>query len=261
MTPSQNLVVEALAKTFSGNVEAVRDVSLEVGPGELVALVGESGCGKTTTLKCINRLLEPSSGSIRLGDEDIADLDPVQLRRKIGWIMQGDGLFPHFTVAENIAVVPRLLKWDEDKIEARVNELIELVRLDRDEYADRFPDELSGGQRQRIGIARALAAQPSLILMDEPFGALDPITRNELRDDIIDLKDRLKFCAVMVTHDMAEALLLADRIAVMHDGEVIQYGAPETLLKNPADDRVRRMLNSPVREAEKISALKAEASA
>jgi osmoprotectant transport system ATP-binding protein len=256
MSCGQQLSVSGLAKVFAGNIEAVCDVSFQVGPGELIALVGESGCGKTTTLKCINRLLEPSGGEITLGGEDIQELDPVTLRRRIGWIMQGDGLFPHFTVAENIAVVPRLLNWGDSEIESRVRQLIELVRLDPDEYADRFPDALSGGQRQRIGIARALAARPGLILMDEPFGALDPITRDELRDDIVDLKDRLGFAAVMVTHDMAEALLLADRVAVMHAGEVVQYGTPEDLLNAPVDERVERMLGSPIREAERISALR-----
>ena len=259
MSQPGHLDVSKLAKTFSGAVEAVRDVSFHVAPGELVALVGESGCGKTTTLKCINRLLEPSDGQITIGGEDIQSLDPVLLRRKIGWIMQGDGLFPHFTVAENISVVPRLLQWDAREIDERVHQLIELVRLDPEAYAGRFPDELSGGQRQRIGIARALAARPSLILMDEPFGALDPITRDELREDIILLKDRLGFAAVMVTHDMAEALLLADRIAVMHDGEVIQYDTPERLLSDPVDERVERMLGSPVKEAERITALRAKA--
>lgn len=249
------LRVEALAKTFPGGVQAVRDVSFAAGPGELVALVGESGCGKTTTLKCVNRLLEPSSGRIEIDGEAVDTLDPVALRRRIGWVIQGDGLFPHYTVFENIAVVPRLLGWETGRIAARVNELLQLVRLDPEAFARRRPSALSGGQRQRVGVARALAAGPSLMLMDEPFGALDPITRDALREDVAALQRDLKFAAVMVTHDMAEALLLATRIAVMHGGEVIQYDTPERLLSAPADERVSRMLESPLREARRIGAL------
>lgn len=250
------LNVQALAKTFPGGVQAVSDVSFTAGPGELVALVGESGCGKTTTLKCVNRLLEPTAGGIEIDGEDIAGLDPVALRRRIGWVMQGDGLFPHYTVAENIAVVPRLLDWDTARIAARVEELLQLVRLDPAEFAHRKPASLSGGQRQRVGVARALATGPGLMLMDEPFGALDPITRDGLREDVAALQAELQFAAVMVTHDMAEALLLATRIAVMHEGAVIQYDTPERLLAAPADERVTRMLESPLREAGRIGALR-----
>ncbi|MFP4518596.1 MAG: ATP-binding cassette domain-containing protein [Oceanicaulis sp.] len=250
-----SLSVSSLAKTFPGGVQAVKDVSFAAGPGELVALVGESGCGKTTTLKCVNRLLEPGNGRIEIGGEDIAGLDPVALRRRIGWVMQGDGLFPHYTVFENIAVVPRLLGWEAERIEARVRELLQLVRLEPDEFSRRKPRALSGGQRQRVGVARALAAGPGLMLMDEPFGALDPITRDGLREDVAALQAELNFAAVMVTHDMAEALLLATRIAVMHQGEVIQYDTPDRLLAAPADERVSRMLESPLREARRIGAL------
>lgn len=249
------LSVEALAKTFPGGVQAVKDVSFAAGPGELVALVGESGCGKTTTLKCVNRLLEPTGGRIQVGGADVATLDPVALRRSIGWVMQGDGLFPHYTVFDNIAVVPRLLGWDADRTKARVRELLQLVRLDPEAISHRKPAALSGGQRQRVGVARALAAGPGLMLMDEPFGALDPLTRDGLREDVAALQAELRFAAVMVTHDMAEALLLATRIAVMHEGEVIQYDTPDALLAAPADARVSRMLESPLREAGRIAEL------
>ncbi|XBQ15153.1 MAG: ATP-binding cassette domain-containing protein [Oceanicaulis sp.] len=256
MAAAPLLRVEALAKTFPGGAEAVRGVSFEAAAGELVALVGESGCGKTTTLKCINRLLEPSAGRIEIGGQDVCSLDPVALRRTIGWVMQGDGLFPHLSVAKNIAVVPELLGWENDRIDARVREMLDLVRLDPDAYAHRKPDQLSGGQRQRVGLARALAGGAHLMLMDEPFGALDPLTRDGLRTDVRDLQSELGFAAVMVTHGMAEALLTADRIAVMHDGEVLQYDTPEALLQSPADERVARMLQAPLREAEKVDALK-----
>ncbi|MCR9130596.1 MAG: ATP-binding cassette domain-containing protein [Alphaproteobacteria bacterium] len=253
------LQVDQLAKRFPGGVKAVADVSFTAGAGELVALVGESGCGKTTTLKCINRLHEPSAGRVLIEDEDIQGLDPVAQRRRIGWVMQGDGLFPHMSAAANIAVGPRLLGWEAGRIAARVDELLELVRLDPAIYRDRLPRQLSGGQRQRIGVARALAAGPHLVLMDEPFGALDPITRDGLRADFSELQARLKFAAVMVTHDMAEALLMADRIAVMEAGRILQYDTPSALLAAPAGETVARMLESPLREAERVGALKAGA--
>lgn len=253
------LQVDNLAKSFDGGVEAVRDVSFAAGPSELVALVGESGCGKTTTLKCINRLHEPSAGKILVEGEDVMAVDAITLRRSMGWVMQGDGLFPHLTAAQNIAVAPQLLGWGKDKIRARVDELLELVRLDPDDYRERLPRQLSGGQRQRIGVARALAAGPRLILMDEPFGALDPLTRDGLRADFAELQQSLGFAAVMVTHDMAEALLMADRIAVMDAGVILQYDTPSALLAAPAHPTVARMLESPLREAERVAALKARA--
>jgi osmoprotectant transport system ATP-binding protein len=249
------LRVDALAKTFPGGVKAVSDVSFSVGAGELVALVGESGCGKTTTLKCINRLLDPTSGQIEVEGEDIFALDPVILRRRIGWVMQGDGLFPHLTVAQNITVTPRLLGWQTPDLSDQVDELLTLVRLKPDLYKNRLPSELSGGQRQRVGVARALAARPNLILMDEPFGALDPITRDGLREDVMALKAKLNFAAVLVTHDMAEALLTADRIAVMDKGQIIQYGTPAELLAKPAGPMVERMLETPLREARRVREL------
>ena len=249
------LTVDQLAKRFPGGVEAVSDVSFAADAGELVALVGESGCGKTTTLKCINRLHEPSAGRILVEDQDITGLDPVVLRRRMGWVMQGDGLFPHMSAGANIAVTPKLLGWKAERIAARVDELLDLVRLDPETYRDRPPHQLSGGQRQRIAVARALAAGPHLVLMDEPFGALDPITRDALRADFAALQARLQFTAVMVTHDMAEALLMADRIAVMEAGRILQYDTPAALLAEPAGETVSRMLESPLREAERVRAL------
>jgi osmoprotectant transport system ATP-binding protein len=253
------LSIVQLEKTYRGGVKAVRDVSFDVDAGELLALVGESGCGKTTTLKCINRLLEPSSGRVLVEDEDAAGLDPVSLRRRIGWVMQGDGLFPHMSVGDNVAVTLRLLGWTPQHITQRVDEMLELVRLDPAQFRNRRPGTLSGGQRQRVGVARALAAGSNLVLMDEPFGALDPITRDALRRDFIDLQKRMGFAAVMVTHDMAEALLMADRIAVMHEGAIVQSGAPQALLNAPGHAIVRTMLESPLHEADAVQALKSEA--
>lgn len=253
------LSVDQLEKTYRGGVKAVRDVSFDMDAGELLALVGESGCGKTTTLKCINRLLEPSAGRVLVEDEDAAGLDPVSLRRRIGWVMQGDGLFPHMSVGDNVAVTLRLLDWAPQQISHRVDDVLELVRLDPAQFRDRRPGTLSGGQRQRVGVARALAAGSRLVLMDEPFGALDPITRDALRRDFIDLQRRMGFAAVMVTHDLAEALLMADRIAVMHDGEIVQSGTPKALLSAPGHAIVRTMLESPIHEADAVQALKSEA--
>ncbi|WP_233245754.1 ATP-binding cassette domain-containing protein [Marinicauda salina] len=249
------LSVEGLAKTYPGGVRAVDGVSFAAGRGELVAIVGESGCGKTTTLKMINRLLEPSAGRVIIEDRDASEVDPVALRRRVGWVMQGDGLFPHLSVFENIAVTPQLLGWDAARIADRVDALLELVRLDPDEYRARKPAQLSGGQRQRVGVARALAAEPPLVLMDEPFGALDPLTRDALREDFQDLRGQLGFAAVMVTHDMAEALLLAERIAVMDAGRLLQYGPPEDLLARPADETVARLVATPMAEARRVEAL------
>jgi len=253
------LRIDKLEKTYRNGTQAVSDVSFDVDAGELVALVGESGCGKTTTMKCINRLLDPSGGRIVVEGEDVRALDPVQLRRRVGWVMQGDGLFPHLSVAGNIAITPRLLGWSPSAISERVEQLLELVRLDPALYRDRSPAQLSGGQRQRVGVARALAAHPRLILMDEPFGALDPITRDSLRRDFAALQSELGFAAVMVTHDMAEALLMADRIAVMDQGKIVQYDTPRALLNAPAHTIVQRMLENPLHEAQAVQALREEA--
>ncbi|MEO1039235.1 MAG: ATP-binding cassette domain-containing protein [Pseudomonadota bacterium] len=255
-TGSEVLRVEGLTKRYPGGVVAADGVQLSVSAGELVAIVGESGSGKTTTLKAINRLVEPSEGRILFQARDALALDAHTLRREIGWVMQGDGLFPHMTAAQNIAVTPRLMGWAPDRIGARIEELLELVRLDPGEFRDRRPDQMSGGQRQRIAIARALAAEPPLILLDEAFSALDPVTRAGLQDDFIALQARLRFAAVMVTHDMAEALLLADRILVMKDGVVLQTGTASELVNAPADPYVSALLAAPAKQARAVAALK-----
>lgn len=255
--PPTVLETRQVTKTYPGDIRAVAGVDLILKRGQMLALAGTSGCGKTTMLKLINRLEETSGGSILYEGEDIAALDPVVLRRSIGWVMQGDGLFPHYTVAANIAIVPRLLGWDQAAIDARVREMLELVRLDFVEFADRYPDALSGGQRQRVGFARALAGKPDLLLMDEPFGALDPITRDGLQQDFMALQAQLGFSALMVTHDMAEALIMADQVAVMRDGLIVQCGTPAQLLKSPADAYVAALLDTPRRQIRRIAELEA----
>ncbi len=238
-----------------GRTFAVDDVNFAVAQGELVALVGESGCGKTTTLKTVNRLVEPTRGTVRINGEDTAGKDRVELRRSIGYVFQGIGLFPHLSIADNVGVVPRLLGWEHDRIAHRVAELLELVRLDPTEVASRMPAELSGGQQQRVGFARALAAGPSLMLLDEPFGALDPITRDGLRNEFAGLQKKLGFTAVLVTHDMTEALLLADRIVVMREGLVVGEGAPSDLMREAGDPYVARLMAWPARQAERLAAM------
>ena len=232
-------------------------MSFQVGAGALLCLVGESGCGKTTVLKMINRLEDASGGSIFYEGEDIAGLDPVELRRRIGWVMQGDGLFPHMTVRENVAVLPGVLGWDAARTELRVRELLDLVRLDPSEFGERYPGELSGGQRQRVGFARALAGEPDLVLMDEPFSALDPVTRDGLQQDFKSLQAELGFAAVMVTHDMAEALIMGDVIAVMQAGRLLQCGPPSELVASPADPYVSQLLDTPRRQVRAIAELEA----
>src|SRR6185369_4896097 len=199
-------------------------VSLSVAPGEVVVLLGGSGSGKTTTLKMANRLIEPTSGRIRIAGEDVTSIPPHTLRRRIGYVFQRLGLFPHLSVAENVGVTPALLGWDEARISARVDAVLELCELDPDEVRDRRPDELSGGQAQRVAVARALAAEPKVLLFDEPFGALDPITRDRLQRSFLRIKKSLGFAAIFVTHDVVEALLLGDRIGVMQDGRLLQVG-------------------------------------
>lgn len=249
------LDVRNVAKTYAGGIEAVRGVSLSVNRGKLLALAGASGCGKTSLLKMINRLEETSGGSIVFGGQNIAALDPVALRRRIGWVMQGDGLFPHLSVRQNVGLIPRLSGQDGARIELRVREMLDLVRLDPREFGDRMPAELSGGQRQRVGFARALAGEPELVLMDEPFSALDPITRDGLQQDFKSLQADLGFAAVMVTHDMAEALIMADEVAVMRAGQIVQQGTPHTLMTAPADDYVSGLLETPRRQMQAISEL------
>jgi osmoprotectant transport system ATP-binding protein len=231
----------------------VRDVDLVVEPGEIVVLVGTSGCGKTTTLKMINRLVEPSCGGIRVGGEDVLAVSPVVLRRRIGYVFQGIGLFPHLTIAENAGVVPDLLGWSAGETAARVSELLELVGLPEAQFAARYPSELSGGQRQRVGFARALAARPKVLLMDEPFGALDPITRDALQTEYRRLHKEMGLTAILVTHDMAEALLLADRVAVMDAGNIVQCASPQTILRDPANAFVEEMLQTPLRQARALT--------
>ncbi|MDF1769257.1 ATP-binding cassette domain-containing protein [Maricaulis sp.] len=249
------LDIRAVRKTYHGGVEAVRGVSLELAAGQLLVLAGASGCGKTTLLKMINRLEEPSGGSILFGGEDVSDLDGVALRRRIGWVMQGDGLFPHMSVRRNVGLIPRLAGQDPARVELRVREMLELVRLDPSEYGDRMPAELSGGQRQRVGFARALAGSPELVLMDEPFSALDPITRDALQQDFKTLQAELGFAAVMVTHDMAEALIMAQDVAVMRAGQIVQTGSPKALMSAPADDYVAGLLDTPRRQMRAIAEL------
>lgn len=244
---------DGLTKRY-GDAVVVDDFSLRVRIGELVVLLGGSGSGKTTTLKMINRLIEPTAGSVRLDGVDTAELPPHELRRRIGYVFQRIGLFPHMTVGENVAVTPGLLGWTPERIAARVDELLELVELDP-ALRDRRPSELSGGQQQRVGVARALAAEPRVMLLDEPFGALDPVTRERLQQSFLRIRTRLGLTTVFVTHDMTEALTLADRIGVMHDGRLLQLGTPRDLLTRPADDYVDRLMSTPRRQAAVVDAL------
>jgi osmoprotectant transport system ATP-binding protein len=232
--------LENLTKRFPGqNAPAVDDLTLEIPEGEIVIFVGPSGCGKTTTMKLINRLIEPSSGRIFLDDEDVTRVDADRLRRRIGYVIQQIGLFPHQTIAENIATVPRLLKWDRARIAKRVDELIETVGMDPAAYRDRYPKQLSGGQRQRIGVARAMSADPDVMLMDEPFGAIDPITRDRLQNEFLRIQSEVKKTIVFVTHDIDEAIKMGDRIAILREGShVAQYDTPERILVDPADEFV-----------------------
>ena len=232
---------------------ALAGVSLSVAAGQFTALVGGSGSGKTTLLKTINRLVSPDAGAVRVLGEDVGGLAPHVLRRRIGYVFQEVGLFPHLSIAENIAITPKLLGWDRGRIAARVATLLDLVALPR-EIGTRGPAALSGGQRQRVGVARALAAEPKLMLMDEPFGALDPLTRDQLGADYRALHDRLGLTTVMVTHDMAEAVLLADRIVVLRDGAIVADGAAAELLAKTTDPDVRALLEAPRRQAERLRA-------
>ena len=244
-----------VSKSFDGGrVLAVDGVSLDVAEGEFLAIVGGSGSGKTTLLRLANRLIEPSDGSVTVAGEDVAGIDPIGLRRRIGYVFQSGALFPHMDVAGNIGITPKLLGTAPDEIAARVDELLDLVRLDRQQHRDRFPHELSGGQRQRVGVARALAARPRIVLMDEPFGALDPLTRDALGDDYRALHRKLRLTTIMITHDMTEAILLADRVAVMRSGKLLAEGTPAELAKS-TDPYVGELLDTPRRQAERLAML------
>ncbi len=228
--------ITALTKHFPGAERpAVDRLTLTIPEGELCVLIGPSGCGKTTTMRIINRMIEPDSGTVLVGGRNIMDVDRVELRRSIGYVIQQIGLFPHWSIADNVATVPRLLKWDEARVTRRVDELLALVGMDPAVYRDRFPRALSGGQRQRVGVARALAADPPVMLMDEPFGAIDPITRTRLQGEFLKILRGLKKTIVFVTHDIDEALRMGDRIAILRDGALVQFGTPETILAEPAD--------------------------
>jgi osmoprotectant transport system ATP-binding protein len=244
-----------VGKSFDGGgVKAVDDVSLDVAEGEFLAIVGGSGSGKTTLLRLANRLIDADTGRITIEGEDVRTADPIRLRRRIGYVFQSGGLFPHISVAGNIGITPKLLGTPTTEIAARVDELLDLVRLDRAPYRDRFPHELSGGQRQRVGVARALAARPRIVLMDEPFGALDPLTRDALGDDYRALHKKLGLTTVMITHDMTEAILLADRIAVMRAGRLLAQGTPSELSES-GDPYVAELLRTPRRQAERLQVL------
>jgi osmoprotectant transport system ATP-binding protein len=228
--------IAGLTKRFPGATHpAVDRLTLTVPAGEVCVLIGPSGCGKTTTMRIVNRMIEPDSGTVTVNGRNVMDVDPVTLRRHIGYVIQQIGLFPHWTIAENVATVPKLLGWDERRISARVDELLALVGMAPSLYRDRFPRALSGGQKQRVGVARALAADPPVMLMDEPFGAIDPITRAHLQDEFLRILHGLRKTIVFVTHDIDEAIRMGDRIAIMKDGALVQYDTPEATLSAPAD--------------------------
>ncbi len=232
--------LERLTKTFPGQARpAVEALDMDIAAGEIVVLVGPSGCGKTTTMRLINRLIEPTSGRIFLEGDEVTKVNPDQLRRRIGYVIQQVGLFPHQTIADNIATVPRMLGWDEQRIRARVDELLALVGLEPATYRGRYPKHLSGGQRQRAGVARALSADPPVMLMDEPFGAIDPITRDRLQNEFLRLQETIRKTIIFVTHDIDEAIKMGDRLAILREGsKIAQYDTPERILSAPADDFV-----------------------
>jgi len=242
-----------VSKSFDrGRSYAVRDLSFLVDDGETLVLLGSSGCGKTTTLKMINRLIEVSDGVIEVAGKDITDQDPVELRRLIGYVFQGIGLFPHLTIEQNVEIVPLLLGWTKERRNERTSELLELMGLTPKDYTGRFPDELSGGQQQRVGVARALAADPAYLLMDEPFGALDALSRETLQRELMTLKKRLQKTIVFVTHDIFEALLIGDRIAILHEGNLQQIGTKREVLKEPSTEFVRDLFAKPARQLAEV---------
>lgn len=236
------ITFENITKTFADGTTAVNQFNLSIEKGEFVTLIGPSGCGKTTTMKMINRLIDPSSGRIYIDNKPVHAYSIHELRWNIGYVLQQIALFPHMTVQENIQVVPELLKWNKGKVRKRTDELLDMVGLDPSIFKKRYPSELSGGQQQRVGVIRALAADPDIVLMDEPFSALDPISREQLQKDIIALQTEIKKTIVFVTHDMDEALKVSDRICLMKDGQIVQHGNPEQLMKNPANDFVKEFI-------------------
>jgi osmoprotectant transport system ATP-binding protein len=237
--------LENVTKVYpSTERRAVDELDLHVKKGEICVLVGASGCGKTTTMRMINRMIEATSGKIVVNDQDISTMDPIQLRLNIGYVIQEIGLFPHYTIEKNIATVPKAKKWDKSKISARVKEMLDLMELDYAEHARKRPSALSGGQRQRVGVARALAADPPIMLMDEPFGALDPITRAKLQNEFLNIQSRLRKTIVFVTHDMDEAVKMGDKIAVMDQGKLVQFGSPHEILTKPATELVEGLVGN-----------------
>ncbi|MET7422304.1 ABC transporter ATP-binding protein [Dactylosporangium sp. NPDC005555] len=237
------ITLDRLGKTYPNSTTAVEELSLDVAGGDVTVLIGPSGCGKSTVLRMVNRLIEPTRGRVLVDGEDVTRVDPVRLRRTIGYVIQNVGLFPHQTVRTNVGTVPRMLAWDRSRIQKRTDELLDLVGLDPAEYADRYPHELSGGQRQRVGFARALAADPVVLLMDEPFSAVDPINRGRLQDEFLRLRQSVRKTTIVVTHDLQEAIKLGDKIAVLSDhGHLEQYATPAELLANPANAFVEQFI-------------------
>lgn len=250
----KNTVIEFrnVSKSFPGSdCYAVNKVSLSIKEGEFITILGSSGCGKTTLLKLVNRLYEPNEGEILLFGQNIAKQDPVQLRRGIGYVIQQIGLFPHMTIEENIAVVPNLLKWEKEKIDTRTEELLSMVGLEPEQYKKRYPSQLSGGQQQRVGLARALAVEPRVMLLDEPFGALDAITRTGLQEELLRLHQGLQKTFLFVTHDINEAFKLGTRVIIMNEGRVVQFGTPAEIVKAPADSFVEQLIRS-AKDQEKL---------
>ena len=238
-----------ISKSFDGGRSyAVKELSLDVAEGKTLVLLGSSGCGKTTTLKMINRLIEPTGGTIEVDGQDVSSQDPVLLRRKIGYVFQEIGLFPHMTIEQNVAIVPKLLGWDKNRRRVRAHEFLELMGLDPGIFADRYQDELSGGQQQRVGVARALAADPDYLLMDEPFGALDALTRDTLQQELLSLKGRLRKTIIFVTHDILEAITLGDEIAILHNGNLEQIGTKEEVLSSPKTEFVAELFSKPAKQ-------------